>query len=105
LITGCIVEDKKDDNPINSVGKEVDDRLLGLNSFCNGGFDQTETLRVLIYNGDVYGIDADKAFLRPYNRQERKKLTSLLLLIPFHILAILNFSSLEQQQVIPSMDC
>jgi hypothetical protein len=62
LITGCIAEDKDDKNPINSIGQEVDDTLLALNGFWNGGFDQTETLRVLIYNGDFYGLDGDKAF-------------------------------------------
>jgi hypothetical protein len=61
-IIGCIAEDKDDKNPINSVGQVVDDTSLGLNGFWNGGFDQTETLRVLIYNGDVYGLDGDKAF-------------------------------------------
>jgi hypothetical protein len=50
LISGCIAENEDDNTP------------LGLNGFWNGGFDQTETLRVLIYNGDVYGLDGDKAF-------------------------------------------
>lgn len=62
LIAGCIAEDKDDDKPINSIGEEVDDTTLALNGFWNGGLDQTETLRLLIYNGDIYGLDADKAF-------------------------------------------
>lgn len=62
LITGCIAEDKEDENPVNSVGEEVDDTSLGLNGFWNGGFEQTDTLRVLIYNGDVYGLDGVNAF-------------------------------------------
>jgi hypothetical protein len=62
LITGCIAEDKKDENPTNSEGETVDNTALALNGFWNGGFDQTETLRVLIFNGDVYGLDEDKAF-------------------------------------------
>ncbi len=62
LLTACLPEEKDDTNPINSLGDEVDDTSLALNGFWNGGLDQTETLRMLIYNGDVYGIDADKAF-------------------------------------------
>jgi hypothetical protein len=62
LITGCIGEDKKDESPTNSDGESVDDSSLALNGFWNGGFEQTDTLRVLIYNGDVYGLDGDKAF-------------------------------------------
>lgn len=62
LMTGCIAEDKKDENPTNSEGETVDNTALALNGFWNGGFEQTETLRVLIFNGDVYGLDEDKAF-------------------------------------------
>jgi hypothetical protein len=62
LMTGCIAEDKKDDNPTNSEGATVDNTALALNGFWNGGFEQTDTLKVLIFNGDVYGLDGDKAF-------------------------------------------
>ena len=62
LISGCIAEDEKDDNPKNSEGVTVDNTSLALNGFWNGGFEQTDTLRVLIFNGDVYGLDEDKAF-------------------------------------------
>jgi hypothetical protein len=62
LITGCIAEDKEDENPTNSVGEKVDDTSLGLNGFWNGGFEQTDTLRILIFNGDVYGLDTANAF-------------------------------------------
>jgi hypothetical protein len=62
LITGCIGEDEKDENPTNSDGESVDDTSLALNGFWNGGFEQTDTLRILIFNGDVYGLDGDKAF-------------------------------------------
>ena len=62
LISGCIAEDEKDENPKNSEGETVDNTALALNGFWNGGFEQTETLRVLIFNGNVYGLDEDKAF-------------------------------------------
>lgn len=62
LLSACLPEEKEDTNPTNSVGEEVDDTSLALNGFWNGGLDQTETLRMLIYNGDVYGLDSDKAF-------------------------------------------
>lgn len=64
LLSACLPEEEKeeDTNPINSSGVEVDDASLGLNGFWVGGFNQTETLKLLIYNGDVFGIDADKAF-------------------------------------------
>lgn len=62
LLTACIGEDDKDENPTNSDGDTVDDTSLALNGFWAGGLDQTDTLRVLIYNGDVYGLDGDKGF-------------------------------------------
>jgi len=62
LLSACLPEEKEDLNPTNSDGVEIDDTSLALNGFWNGGLDQTETLRMLIYNGDVYGLDADKAF-------------------------------------------
>ena len=62
LVAGCIAEDKKDNIPTNSEGQEVDSTALALNGFWNGGFEQTDTLRALIYNGDVYALDADKGF-------------------------------------------
>lgn len=64
LIAGCIAEDKNDDGPTptNSEGEPVDNTALTFNGFWDGGFEQTDTLRVLIFNGDVYGLDADKAF-------------------------------------------
>lgn len=62
LITGCIAEDDKDKNPTNSAGDTVNDTALALNGFWKGGFEQTDTLKVLIYNGDVYALDSDKGF-------------------------------------------
>lgn len=62
LISGCVIEEEKDENPKNSEGETVDNTALALNGFWNGGFEQAETLRVLIFNGDVYGLDEDKAF-------------------------------------------
>jgi hypothetical protein len=63
LMTGCIAADKNDDaSPTNSEGEPVDKTALALNGFWDGGFEQTDTLRILIFNGDVYGLDEDKAF-------------------------------------------
>lgn len=62
LLSACLPEDKEDTKPINSEGENVNDTILSLNGFWDGGFQQTETLRVLIYNGAVYGLDEDKAF-------------------------------------------
>lgn len=62
LVAGCIAEDKKDDNPTNSEGLEVNNTALALNGFWKGGLEQTDTIKALIYNGDVYALDADKGF-------------------------------------------
>ena len=62
-LAACVdLEDDDDENPINSEGETVDDTSLALNGFWDGGLDQTDTLRVLIYNGDFYGLDGDKGF-------------------------------------------
>lgn len=51
MTAACLPEEEDDDDIDVSV----------LNGFWNGGFEQTETLRVLIYNGYVYALDEDKA--------------------------------------------
>lgn len=62
LVSACALEEEKDENPKNSQGETVDNTALALNGFWNGGFEQAEALRILIFNGDVYGLDEDKAF-------------------------------------------
>lgn len=81
LLLGCIAEDKKkEDTPTNSQGNPVDNTALALNGFWKGGFDQKDTLKVLIYNGDVYALDADKGFfgtvVSPKDEEVDFKLTS-----------------------------
>lgn len=51
LIAGCLPEEKDD----------KDNSISILNGFWTGGFEQSDTLRILIYNGNVYGLDTDKA--------------------------------------------
>jgi len=62
LLSACLPEEKEDKNPINSSGIEVDNASLALNGFWNGGFNQGDKLKLLIFNGDVYGLDEDEAF-------------------------------------------
>lgn len=83
LITGCIGEDKKDETPTNSDGESVDDTSLALNGFWNGGFEQTDTLRVLIYNGDVYGLDGDKAFFGTVTSPDSEEVDFTVTAYPF----------------------
>ncbi len=91
LITGCIAEDKEDENPINSVGEEVDDTSLGLNGFWNGGFEQTDTLRVLIFNGDVYGLDALNAFFGTVESPSQEEVDFSLTAYPLSYIDAANF--------------
>lgn len=83
LLTACLPEEKEDTNPTNSEGVEVDDTSLALNGFWNGGFDQTETLRMLIYNGNVYGLDADKAFFGTLDSPTVEEVDFALTAFPF----------------------
>lgn len=79
LLSACLPEEKEDSNPVNSRGIEVDDASLALNGFWIGGFNQTETLKLLIYNGDVFGIDADKAFFGTVDSSSESAFQFLLL--------------------------
>lgn len=91
LITGCIAEDKDDEKPTNSEGEQVDNTSLGLNGFWDGGFDQTETLRVLIFNGDVYGLDADKAFFGTVDSPTEEEVDFSVTAYPFSYEDATNF--------------
>jgi hypothetical protein len=83
LLTACLPEEKEETNPTNSTGNEVDDTSLALNGFWNGGLDQTETLRILIYNGDVYGLDSDKAFFGTLESPSAEEVDFELTAFPF----------------------
>jgi hypothetical protein len=83
LLSACLPEEKEDTNPTNSDGIEVDDDSLALNGFWNGGLDQTETMRLLIYNGDVYGLDADQAFFGTLESPSLEEVDFALTAFPF----------------------
>lgn len=92
LLTACIAEDKDDDPaPTNSEGEPVDNTALSLNGFWNGGFEQTDTLRVLIFNGDVYGLDEDKAFFGTVESPAEEEVDFSVIAYPFSYEDATNF--------------
>lgn len=80
LLVGCIAEEDK--NKItNEQGVTVSDPTLALNGLWDGQFDQAGSLRVLIYNGNVYALDESRgyygtALLNNDNRTATLALTS-----------------------------
>lgn len=92
LLTACIGDDKDDDPaPTNSDGDPVDNTALSLNGFWDGGFEQTDTLRVLIFNGDVYGLDADKAFFGTVESPAQEEVDFSVIAYPFSYEDATNF--------------
>lgn len=61
LLVGCIAEEDKD-KITNEQGVTVTDPTLALNGLWDGQFDQAGALRVLIYNGNVYGLDESRGY-------------------------------------------
>jgi len=63
LLAGCIAEDE-DEKTTNEQGEEVSDATLALSGFWDGQFDAdtADSLRVLIYNGNIYGLDEDNGY-------------------------------------------
>ena len=92
LLTACIGDDKDDDPaPTNSDGDPVDNTALSLNGFWDGGFEQTDTLRVLIFNGDVYGLDEDKAFFGTVESPAEEEVDFSVIAYPFSYEDATNF--------------
>lgn len=83
LLTACLPEEKEDTNPVSKEAEAVNQFILSLNGFWDGGFEQTDTLRVLIYNGVVYGIDADKAIYGSVVSPENEEVDFTLSSYPF----------------------
>lgn len=83
LLSACLPEEKDETKPINNEGKSLNDSVMSLNGFWDGGFNQTETLRVLIYNGNVYGLDEDKAFYGSVIAESKIAINFTLLAAPF----------------------
>lgn len=61
ILTGCIAEEDKND-VTNEQGETVADTTVAMNGFWDGQFDQAGDLRVLIYNGNVYGLDENNGY-------------------------------------------
>jgi len=59
--TGCLPEEESDDI-VNDQGDTVADPTLRLNGLWNGQLDQAGALRLLMYNGNVFGFDETIAF-------------------------------------------
>ena len=59
--TGCLEEEESDDI-VNDQGDSVSDPTLRLNGLWNGQLDQAGALRMLMYNGNVFGFDETIAF-------------------------------------------
>lgn len=65
LLTGCLAEDKKDAATVpvnNEQGQLVTTPTVSLNGFWDGGFDQQDDMRLLIFNGNVYARNATSGF-------------------------------------------
>lgn len=80
LTVGCLPKEKDDDNDMST-----------LNGFWDGGFEQTETLRILIYNGDVYGLDEDKAIFGSVTGPKNEEIDLSLTAYPFAYEDAANF--------------
>ena len=60
-LAGCISESDELD-PVNDQGERVSGATSSLNGFWDGGLNQTEDLRVLVYNGNVYARNTSDGF-------------------------------------------
>lgn len=60
-LAGCISESDELD-PVNDRGERVSGETSSLNGFWDGGLNQTEDLRVLVYNGNVYARNTSDGF-------------------------------------------
>lgn len=61
-LSGCVAEDENKDKVTNDQGEQVSDQTVALSGFWNGQFNQTTDLRVLVYNGNLYGRDANNGY-------------------------------------------
>lgn len=99
LLSACLPEEKEDTNPISNEDGASSQFILSLNGFWDGGFEQTETLRVLIYNGSVYGIDADKAIYGSVTSAENEEVDFTLSSYPFAYSDMTNFEYVSDRTV------
>ena len=60
LLAGCISEEKKKETT-NEEGQKVSDATLNLSGFWDGKFN-SNTVRVLIYNGNIYGRGPENGY-------------------------------------------
>lgn len=60
-LVGCISE-SDDLDPVNDQGERVSRETSSLNGFWDGGLNQTDDLRVLVYNGNVYARNDSDGF-------------------------------------------
>ncbi|MBQ0725934.1 MAG: hypothetical protein KBT77_01150, partial [Thalassolituus oleivorans] len=78
LLVGCIAEEAPKDI-VNEQGEVVDDPTLLLNGLWDGQFDQAGTLRVLIYNGNVFAFDEATGYYGTVDLDDKTKLADITL--------------------------
>lgn len=90
LLSACLPEEKEDDDVTET-------SISALNGFWNGGFEQTETLRVLIYNNNIYGLDADQALFGSVKSPASEELEITLTAYPFAYQDSVNFEYISDR--------
>ncbi|WP_369856186.1 hypothetical protein [Candidatus Thalassolituus haligoni] len=77
LMTACISISSDDDGVTNAEGQTVNAETLTLNGFWDGQLDQAGSLRILMYQGIIFGLDESRGYYGSINLDSSTQIANL----------------------------